>query len=226
MPGDELLEVAPCATDPALGVDLVLRAPALAGPEPALAREVSVLRREEPAVDVAVERLLADGEQLRVVDHRSVDGLPVLRQAVEQFVEPEQLGLRDVGAPARLDEDLAVVLRREVAAVEALAESAAVLVPAPVADGRGRLQPGAPVLQVVRAVRVALAAELARHSPALEARLADVAHRASVAVGAAVVDSPGRALVGLDRPAPDLAHDGLRRPADLLRYGVGRLARV
>ena len=38
--------------------------------------------------------------------------------------------------------------------------------------------------------------------------------------------STGRAFVGLDSPAPDLAHDGLRRPADLLRDGVGRLARV
>lgn len=75
-------------------------------------------------------------------------------------------------------------------------------------------------------MRVALAAELALHAPALVARLADVAHRAFVAVGAAVVDAPGRALVGLDSPAPDLAHDGLRRPAGLLRDGVGRLARV
>ena len=99
MPGDELLEVVPCAADPALGVDLVLRALAPAGPERALAREVPVLRREEPAVDVAVERLLADGEQPRVVDHRRVDGLPVLRQAVEQLVEPGQLRLRDVGSP-------------------------------------------------------------------------------------------------------------------------------
>lgn len=31
---------------------------------------------------------------------------------------------------------------------------------------------------------------------------------------------------GLDSPAPDLAHDGLRRPADPLRDGVGRPARV
>ena len=97
---------------------------------------------------------------------------------------------------------------------------------APVADERGRLQPRAPVLDVVGAVRVALPAELAQHAPALVARLADVAPRAFVAAGAAVVDAPDRALVGLDSPAPDLAHDGLRRPAEFLRDGVGRLARV
>ncbi len=75
-------------------------------------------------------------------------------------------------------------------------------------------------------MRVALPAELALHAPALVARLADVAPRAFVAVGAAVVDAPDRALVGLDSPAPDFAHDGLRRPAEILRDGVGRPARV
>ena len=128
--------------------------------------------------------------------------------------------------PARLYKDLTVVLHREVVAVEVLAERTAVPVLASVADERGRLQPRAPVLQVVGAVRVTLAAELALHAPALVARLADIAPRAFVAVGTAVVDAPDSALVGLDRPTLDLAHGGLRRPAELLRDGVERLARV
>ena len=97
--GDEPPAVLPRAPDAALPVHRVFLDLAPAGFEPALARKVPVPRREESAVGVAVERLLADREQARVVDHRRVDGLPVLRQAVEQLVEPGQLRLRDVGSP-------------------------------------------------------------------------------------------------------------------------------
>ncbi len=158
-----------------------------------------------------------------VRDHRGVDGLSVPREVVDGPVEPGRLRLRDVRAPARLHEDLAVVLVRARCDVVPLAQDALQLVPASVADvGRAR-EPGADVLDVVGAVRVAQRAEAALLPLRADAASADQPPRAVHAVDAAVLDPVGRALVRFDGPALYLPDDRPDRAFEALGCRVGRL---
>ena len=228
IPFDEPVVVGHGPVDAAPRVHLVLDAPALARGEPALARQVPVPGLQEPAVDVAVDGLLADGDHVGVVDDGRVHRLPVRGERVDEPVHRHELLFGDVRPFARLREDCPVVLLRVVRDVEPLHERALRLLRASVADeGRG-LQLPALLLDVVRAAGVALAAEAAEHAAVRvkAPHAGGVAPLAVVAVDAAVVDASDRSLQGPDRAVHDLAHDGLRRPAEGLCDPVRRPAVV
>ena len=204
---DELQVVVPRPSDAARPVHPVLHPLAPAGLDHAGPRQVVPLRREQPAVDVAVGGLEREREPVGVVDHGRVYGLPPVREVPERPVAQEQLALGDVRAGAGLREDRLVGLLRLGVEVAALPEDAFALVPAAVADERGPLEPPAPLLHERGAVRVALAAEPALPLPVVEAVDADPAPPALHPERAPVGDAVGRALVGLDRAGPDLPRD-------------------
>ena len=204
---DELQVVFPRPADAARLVHPVLDALALARLERAGSRQVVPLRREQPAVDVAVGGLEREREPVGVVDHGRVYGLSLVREVPERPVAQDQLALGDVRAGARLREDRLVGLLRLAVEVVALAQDAFALHPASVADERGPLKPLAPLLHERGAVRVALSAELALAPPVVEAVGADLAPLALHPERAPVGDAVGRALVGLDRAGPYLPRD-------------------
>ena len=100
VPLDELQVVVPRPSDAARLVHPVLHPLAPAGPGHAGPRQVVPLRREQPAVDVAVGGLEREREPVGVVDHGRVYGLPPVREIPERPVAHAQLALGDVRAGA------------------------------------------------------------------------------------------------------------------------------
>ena len=129
--------VLPRPADAAGLVHPVLHALPLAGLDHARPGQFAPLRRQQPAVDAAVDRLLRDREPVGVGRHRRVDALALRREVAQQGVEGAQLVLGDVRARARLGEDGLVVLLRPAVLVVALPQDAPAPVRAPVADERG-----------------------------------------------------------------------------------------
>ena len=216
--------VLPRPADAAGLVHPALHALALARLDHARPGQLPALRRQQPAVDVAVDRLLGDGEPVGVGRHGRMDALALGREVAQQGVEGEQLALGDVRARARLGEDRLVVRLRLAVQVVALPQDAPALVRAPVADERRVVQPLALLLDERGAVRIALAAELALPSPVVEAVCADLPPPALHPERAPVRDAVGRALVGFDRAGLDLPRDRRHGTRQRLRYRVHRLA--
>ena len=224
MLGQEALVVLVRAADPALGVDLVLDALALARLELHLLGQVVVFRAQQPSGDVAVDRLLAHREQARVVHHRGVDRLALQEQLVQRRVERRDLRFAVVVARARLHQHLAVVLLRRVVLVVLFAQHAPRRVPAAVAyPGRAR-ELLAGLLDELPADPVAQPAQAAAPVPVVEAVRAELARLALHPVRAPVRHAPEGALLAFRQPRADLPHDGLGGPAQLLGDRVGSLA--
>jgi len=149
---DEAEIISVGASDPTLGVDLVLNGFRLAGLECAGARQIMALCVKEPAINVAVDRFLIYGEEVVVADHNGVYGLPLLCKVVESLVEFQDFRLRDVCTAARFYKPFAVVFLRHRVDVEAFAKDAFFLLRTAVAYvGRAR-EPRADVLHEIIAV--------------------------------------------------------------------------
>ena len=136
--GDEGEVVLPCAALRAAAVHLVLD-----GTAPALLvahgrREAVPLDGKGPAVDVVVRRALAHREGLGGRGHRVVGALAPVERRHEDLVDGPELALGGVDALPRLRQGPAVALVRNLVQVVELAQAAALLVGAAVADvGRG-----------------------------------------------------------------------------------------
>lgn len=205
--GEERLIVLIGAPDPALRVDLVLDGLAGSRLEHADAGHVAVLGGQQAAADVAVDGLLVEVEAVGVVREDVVDGLSLLDERTDQRIEAEQFVLGDVRPAARLDQDVAVVPVGGLVEVVLLAQDAAGLVLAAVANvGRpGELR--AHVFLEVRADAVAL--RTGRAAPKairlVHAKLVAVAVRAA---DAAIGDPSEGALVAGHAPGKDLPRQG------------------
>ena len=92
-------------------------------------------------VHVVVHGALADVEEARVVRHDVPHGLPLARAPREHLVDPRELLVGGVHAPARLVEQPLVVGLGSAGDVELLRQRAAPLPLAAVADERRRRQP-------------------------------------------------------------------------------------
>ena len=126
-----------------------------AGLEHADAGHVAVLGGQQAAADVAVNGLLMEVEAVGVVREDVVDRLSLLDQRTDQGVEAEELVLGDVRPAACLDQDVAIVPVRGVVEVILLAQDAAGLLLAAVADVGSPGELRANVLLEIRADSVA-----------------------------------------------------------------------
>ena len=145
-------------------------------------------------------------------------------QVAEGLVEGGQFPFGDVGAGAGLDEQVAVVLLGAGMQVVHLAEGAARLVLASVADPGGAFEAGAFLFDKGPAPLVAQAAVVAGAVAVVEAVGADAVALALHAEGATVGDAAVGALFAGGAAGADFAHDGADRTGEGLGDGVGGLA--
>ena len=214
--GDEGEVALPCAALRAAAVHLVLD-----GTAPALLvahghREVVPLDGKDPAVDVVVQRALAHREGLGGRGHRVVGALAPVERRHEDLVDGPKLALGQVDALPRLRQGPAVALVRNLVQVVELAQAAAPLVGAAVADaGRGG-EARAALLLEARARALAAPDAAARAAPRAARPPAQARRAAFVAADARVEPAPVERLGGLHAAVHCLPPDG--------RAGYSRLA--
>ena len=234
--GQEVLVVLPRAALRAVAVDLVRdgRPPAL--PVAHGHREVVPPDGQDAPVDVVVGGALAYPERRGRGDHRVVDALAPGEGGDEDLVDGPELALGGVDPLPRLHERPAVALVREPVQVVELAQAAALLVGAAVADVGRRVEARAALLLEARAQALA-APEAAVRAAARAARApAHPGGVAPVAAGARVEPPPVEGLRGLHAAAHDLPLDGrsgdprlaadLRERLALAQCGLQREAQV
>ena len=171
---------------------------------------------ERLQVHVVVHGALAEAEEVRVVRHDVPHGMPLARASREHLVDPRELLVGGVNAPARLVEQPLVVGLGSAGDVELLRQRAAPLPLAAVAGERRRRQAAAGARQEVGAGLDAADAALAElpHPAVDRAHLGAPAGAVERACGAR---RPAHALVAVDSPVLDLPGDGAVGPPELAR---------
>ena len=184
--GGEVLEGAPRASFRAVAVHLVLdgRAPALL-----VAHghgQVVALGGQDACVDVVVDGALAYPERRRGGDYGVVRALPSVERGDEGLVDGPKLALGEVDALPRLRQGPAVALVRNLVQVVVLAQAAALLVGAAVADVGRRGEARAALLLEARTRAPTAPDAAARAAPRATRPPAQARRAASAAVDARV----------------------------------------
>ena len=198
--------------------------------------QVVALGGQDACVDVVVDGALAYPERRRGGDHGVVRALPSVERGGEGLVDGPELALGEVDALPRLRQGPAVALVRNLVQVVELAQAAALLVGAAVADVERRGEARAALLLEARARAPAAPDAAARAAPRAARPPAQARRAAFVAVDARVESVPVERLGGLhaavhylplDRRAgnPRLAPD-LRERLALPQGGFQRKAQV
>ena len=170
---------------------------------------------EEAGVEVVADGLLADIDDARLGDENVVDRLPLQDARGDELVELVEFGFGDIGALAGVREELTVDSVGRFGVIDVLAQRAARTIRAPVADVGRTVELGAALLLVIRATRVAKAAERAL-AQTVRLVLAQLDARAIAAVDAAIHPTSARPLRPWHAIAPDLPRNRLAGDLRLL----------